>query len=201
MKAFANIKSRYAEYKALDSADKVKAWKEGLINNAIYLLIIIAVIYTYTQNSRFLSVASIVNIISLSAANIPIACGIAGTIVLTGTDLSAGRVVGLTACISASLLQSVTYATKIFPDLPVLPIPLVILIVIVVGGIVGWVNGFFVAKFRKFITMDPDLNRIPHRRILYNRYFCSLDQSHIQKMLPECTISSYRKNRSCLSDL
>ena len=125
MKAFANIKSRYAEYKALDSADKVKAWKEGLINNAIYLLIIIAVIYTYTQNSRFLSVASIVNIISLSAANIPIACGIAGTIVLTGTDLSAGRVVGLTACISASLLQSVTYATKIFPDLPVLPIPLV----------------------------------------------------------------------------
>ena len=63
MKAFANIKSRYAEYKALDSADKVKAWKEGLINNAIYLLIIIAVIYTYTQNSRFLSVASIVNII------------------------------------------------------------------------------------------------------------------------------------------
>ena len=147
MKAFANIKSRYAEYKALDSADKAKAWKEGLINNAIYLLIIIAVIYTYTQNSRFLSVASIVNIISLSAANIPIACGIAGTIVLTGTDLSAGRVVGLTACISASLLQSVTYATKIFPDLPVLPIPLVILIVLVVGGIVGWVNGFFVAKF------------------------------------------------------
>ena len=101
MKAFANIKSRYAEYKALDSADKAKAWKEGLINNAIYLLIIIAVIYT--------------------AANIPIACGIAGTLVLTGTDLSAGRVVGLTACISASLLQSVTYATKIFPDLPVLP--------------------------------------------------------------------------------
>lgn len=62
MKAFANIKSRYAEYKALDSADKVKAWKEGLINNAIYLLIIIAVIYTYTQNSRFLSVASIVTL-------------------------------------------------------------------------------------------------------------------------------------------
>ena len=27
MKAFANIKSRYAEYKALDSADKAKAWK------------------------------------------------------------------------------------------------------------------------------------------------------------------------------
>ena len=59
MKAFANIKSRYAEYKALDSADKVKAWKEGLINNAIYLLIIIAVIYTYTSGCFFLTYYSV----------------------------------------------------------------------------------------------------------------------------------------------
>ena len=29
-----------------------------------------------------------------------------------------------------------------------MPIPLVILIVIIVGGIVGWINGFFVAKFK-----------------------------------------------------
>lgn len=148
MKAIANIKRRYASYQELDSKDKKTFWKEALINNALYILLIIAVIYTYTQNHRFLSVGSVVNIISLSAANIPIACGIAGCIVLTGTDLSAGRVVGLTACISASLLQSVDYATKIFPDLPVLPVGLVILIVLVVGGIVGWVNGFFVAKFQ-----------------------------------------------------
>ena len=145
MKALDNVKSKIANYKTLDSKDKRTFWKEALINNALYIMIIIAVIYTYTQNHRFLSVSSIVNIISLSAANIPIACGIAGCIVLTGTDLSAGRVVGLTACISASLLQSVNYATKIFPNLPVIPIPLVILAVIVVGGIVGYVNGFFVA--------------------------------------------------------
>lgn len=148
MKVIANIKGRYAGYKELDGKDKVVFWKEALINNALYILLIIAIIYTYTQNHRFLSTSSIINIISLSAANIPIACGIAGCIVLTGTDLSAGRVVGLTACISASLLQSASYATKMFPDLPVMPIPLVILIVIIVGGIVGWVNGFFVAKFQ-----------------------------------------------------
>lgn len=148
MKAVAKIKGRYEGYKALERQDKITFWKEALINNALYILLFIAIIYTYTQNHRFLSTSSIINIISLSAANIPIACGIAGTIVLTGTDLSAGRVVGLTACISASLLQSVTYATKMFPNLPVVPIPLVILLVIIVGGIVGWVNGFFVAKFK-----------------------------------------------------
>ena len=148
MKAIAGMKRRYANYKALDSQDKKTFWKEALINNALYILLFIAIIYTYTQNHRFLSTSSIINIISLSAANIPIACGIAGCIVLTGTDLSAGRVVGLTACISASLLQSMDYATRMFPNLPVMPIPLVILAVILVGGIVGWINGFFVAKFK-----------------------------------------------------
>lgn len=148
MKAIENVKVKYSNYKSLDSRDKLIFWKEAAINNALYVLLIIAIIYTTAQNHRFVSASSIVNIISLSAANLPIACGIAGCIVLTGTDLSAGRVVGLTACISASLLQSVTYATKMFPNLPVLPIPLVILAVIIVGGIVGWVNGFFVAKFQ-----------------------------------------------------
>ncbi len=148
MRAINNAKERYANFKQLDSKDKRKAVGEGLLNNAMYILIIVAAIFTYTQNSKFLSVSSIVNIVSLSAANIPIALGIAGCIVLTGTDLSAGRVVGLTACISASLLQSVDYATKMFPNMGVMPIPVVILAVIVVGGIVGWVNGFFVAHFK-----------------------------------------------------
>lgn len=152
MNMVSNVKQGFANYKELDKKDKFIFWKEGLINNALYILLFIAVIYTYTQNQRFLTVNSIVNIISLSAANIPIACGIAGCIVLTGTDLSAGRVVGLTACISASLLQAVDYPTKMFPGLPDLPayvsIPLVIIVVIIVGGIIGWFNGFFVAKFQ-----------------------------------------------------
>lgn len=148
MRAIANAKQRYDEFKELEGREKAAFVREALINNALYILLFIAIIYTYTRNHNFLSVGSIVNIISLSAANIPIACGIAGTIVLTGTDLSAGRVVGLTACISASLLQAMTYATRMFTNFPVVPIPLVILIVILVGGIVGWVNGFFVAKFK-----------------------------------------------------
>ncbi|MFI3238681.1 MAG: beta-methylgalactoside transporter [Lachnospiraceae bacterium] len=147
MKVISNIKQRYTNFSALDSKDKATYFKEGMINNAMYIMLVIAIIYTYTQNPLFLSTNSIVNIISLSAANIPIACGIAGCIVLTGTDLSAGRVVGLTACISASLLQSVDYATKMYPNLPVLPFWLVILIILAVGGAVGFVNGFFVAKF------------------------------------------------------
>ena len=163
MKAIANMKNTIANYKAMDSKDKSTFWKETLLNNALYILLVIAVIYTYTQNQRFLSVSSIVNSVSLAAANIPIACGIAGCIVLTGTDLSAGRVVGLTACISASLLQAADYASRMFTDLPVMPIWVVILIVIAVGAVVGWVNGFFVAKF----SLHPFIVTLATQLIVY----------------------------------
>ena len=86
--------------------------------------------------------------ISLTAAKLPIALGIGGAIVLTGTDISAGRAVGLTACIAASLLQMTTYSSKLFPNLGVMPLPVVILIVLAVGALIGLVNGFFVAKFK-----------------------------------------------------
>ena len=81
---FAAIQGKIDYYKSLDAKDKTTYWKETLINNALYILLIIAIIYTYSQNHKFLSGNSIVNIVSLSAANIPIACGIAGCIVLTG---------------------------------------------------------------------------------------------------------------------
>ncbi|MDR1000632.1 MAG: beta-methylgalactoside transporter [Clostridiales bacterium] len=142
---------RLAKYfetvKTMNSSDRRKLLGELLINNSLYMLLFIAIVYTYVKNNRFLAPESLINIISLSTANLPIACGIAGAIVLTGTDLSAGRVVGLTACISAAMLQSVTYAGKMFPALPVMPIPVVIITVLIVGGIVGWVNGFFTARF------------------------------------------------------
>ena len=79
----------------------------------------------------------------------PIAVGIAGCIVLTGTDLSAGRVVGSTGTVfAAALLQAADYPTKIFPTTWVVPIPLVILVVVAVGAVVGSANGFFVAHFK-----------------------------------------------------
>ena len=105
-----------------------------------------AVVYITIMRPSFLGIPSIVNILSLTAAKLPIALGIGGCIVLTGTDISAGRVVGLTACISASLL---TTTFKVFPDMTnAAPLPLVLLLVIGVGALVGFVNGFSVAKFK-----------------------------------------------------
>lgn len=122
--------------------------REFFINNSLYLFLIAAIVAIVIYDPRFLSVPSLVNILSLSAANLPLALGIAGAIILSGTDLSAGRAVGLIACVSASLLQTSGYPNKMFPALQTLPLWAVILLALAMGGLIGLINGFCVAKFR-----------------------------------------------------
>lgn len=128
--------------------DRKRLISDLLLNNAMYIIIAVAVVFIAIKVPAFLSTSSIVNIISLTAAKLPIALGIAGCIVLTGTDISAGRCVGLTACVAASLLQMTGYANKMFPNLQTVPLFLAFLAVIAIGAAVGFVNGFFVAKFK-----------------------------------------------------
>lgn len=128
--------------------DRKRLVSDLLLNNAMYIIIAVAVVFIAINVPAFLSTSSIVNIISLTAAKLPIALGIAGCIVLTGTDISAGRCVGLTACVAASLLQMTGYANKMFPNLQTVPLFLAFLAVIAIGAAVGFVNGFFVAKFK-----------------------------------------------------
>ena len=158
-----NLQRISAEYKQMDKKDKGRFWKDGILNNALYILMVIFIVYTAIRKPAFLAPGSIINIISLAAASLPIALGIGGCIVLTGTDLSAGRVVGLTAAISAALLQSADWGNRMFPNLPQIPIIAVILVVMVVGAIVGWVNGFFVAKF----SLHPFIVTLATQLIVY----------------------------------
>ncbi len=141
------LKKRFIHFRRLSSAERRTSAREFVINNLLYILLAVAIIGITVYDPRFLSLSSIVNIISLSAANLPIALGIAGCIILTGTDLSAGRIVGLTACVAASLLQATGYAGKMFPNLGTLPLIVVFLIAIAIGALVGFINGFCTAKF------------------------------------------------------
>lgn len=142
-----NIKNRFTKFKSLTKEERNFKTREFFINNLLYILLFAAIGGIAIYDPRFLSLSSIVNIISLSAANLPIALGIAGCIILMGTDLSAGRIVGVTACVAASLLQASGYAGKMFANLPTLPLLAVFLIVIIIGAAVGFVNGFCTAKF------------------------------------------------------
>lgn len=143
-----SMKESIGNWKAMRKEDRRRRGKEFLIDHSLYLFLIGAILAIVIYDPRFVSVPSLVNILSLSAANLPIALGIAGCIILTGTDLSAGRAVGLVACVSASLLQATGYANKMFPNLPTLPLWAALLIALAIGGLIGLVNGFCVAKFK-----------------------------------------------------
>lgn len=97
MEGKSGLTGRFRDFKNLDVKDRRQWLKEFLINNSLYIFLLAAIVAIEIYNPVFLSIPSIVNIISLSAANLPIALGIAGCIILTGTDLSAGRIVGLVA--------------------------------------------------------------------------------------------------------
>ena len=137
--------SKIDELKAMSKKDRNRAIGDLLMNNAMFIIIAIAVIYITSQRPKFMSIASIINIINLTMAKLPIALGVGGCIILAGTDISAGRQVGLAAAISAGLQLTVN---KLFPGLPVMPIWVAVLTVLVVGAIIGFVNGFCMAKFK-----------------------------------------------------
>lgn len=135
-----------------------------ILNNALIIIMVIAVIYIAIVNKNFMKPASIINILAQTCAYLPVALGVGGCIVLTGTDLSAGRIVGLTACISASLLQSVDAASKMWVNLTPPNVILVLILAMVIGGAIGAFNGFFVAKFK----LHPFIVTLGTQLILYS---------------------------------
>ena len=150
------LRLRWQNYKALTRKEKLLLWGDFLVRNAIYIIIIMVVIYVQIISIRnnfantFLSFKSIMDILKRAASASFLALGVGGIIVLTGTDLSAGRLMGLTACISASLLQMPLeqYGAKMFPALNTQPIILVLLLSMSIGALFGIFNGFCTAKFK-----------------------------------------------------
>ena len=166
-----DIRRRRQNFKDLDSRGKRVWWSDFFVKNAIYIIILLLVIYVQiysiqnNMSNSFLSFRSIIDIVKRSGSGLFLALGIGGIIVLTGTDLSAGRIMGLTACISASLLQNPveTYAAKMFPDLAAPPIVAVLALTMVIGGLIGAFNGFCVAKFK----LHPFIVTLATQLVLY----------------------------------
>ena len=96
---------------------------------------------------RFMQIQVLLDILTQSSTRMIIALGICFTLLIAGTDLSAGRMVGLAAVVSTSMLQTATYANRFYPDLPQLPVFLPIIVAIIACMLFGTLNGFLVAKY------------------------------------------------------
>ncbi|EOK1863949.1 galactose/methyl galactoside ABC transporter permease MglC [Escherichia coli] len=127
------------------SALNKKSFLTYLKEGGIYVVLLVLLAIIIFQDPTFLSLLNLSNILTQSSVRIIIALGVAGLIVTQGTDLSAGRQVGLAAVVAATLLQSMDNANKVFPEMATMPIALVILIVCAIGAVIGLINGLIIA--------------------------------------------------------
>lgn len=172
------VSRRMASFRQLSSRDKWRAVGNWLLDHAMIIIIVLLVIYIQMQRPAFLQTASIVNILTLTASRLPMALGIAGAIILTGTDLSAGRTVGLSAFVSAILLQKAGIMNKFLEGIGPQPLILVLLCAMAIGALIGFINGFSVAKFK----LHPFIVTLSTQLITYGLYLTLSNAAQISNL-------------------
>ncbi|WP_240840856.1 galactose/methyl galactoside ABC transporter permease MglC [Acidaminobacter sp. JC074] len=154
-----NMISRRDRLKNLTFSDVM----DYMMQKAIFIVLLGLLVAIVIIDPDFISINNFKNILSQSSTRIIMALGVGGIIVAKGTDLSLGRQVGLAAVVSASLLQKADYAYKMYPDLPVLPIIVPIILVMLITAGFSLINGIVVAKFK----VDPFIATLGMMVIVY----------------------------------
>ncbi len=140
--------------------------KKILMNYAIYFILALVVIVIISIEPSFLSFGNVFYICTQASTRLILSLGVAGIIVLGGTDLSAGRMVGMSAVICASLLQEVGSTTRVFADMPQLPIVLPMLLSMLLCVIFSFAHGFFVSKLK----VAPFIASLGIQQVVYGLY-------------------------------
>ena len=142
---------------------KQMSMKDFFRDYALFIVVAIMIVFTGTTRSNFFSIANANNILSNTSVRFIIALGVSGCLIIRGTDLSAGRIVGLSALITGTLVQSPDLANKFYPNLPNLPIFVPLLIVLVVCGFFGLINGLIIA----YLNVPPFLATLGTQIMIY----------------------------------
>ena len=160
-----------------------------ILDHAMILIILAMAIFVQIRRPQFFGVASLMNIVNLTTARLPMALGVAGCIILAGTDLSGGRIAGLTAFISAILLQKAGVANRFLEGGSPWAVPVVILVVMAVGACIGVLNGFCMGKFK----LHPFIVTLATQLITYGIYLTVSNSKQISSLDPSYTTSFVTK--------
>lgn len=129
---------------------KTAKFRTFFLNYALFIILGLILVVVSIVRIDFISITNILNILQNASTKGILALGCAGLIVLAGTDLSIGRVLGISAAVTASLVQTTTYGSRMYPTMvqPLgafgLLVPLLASIAVAVAF--SLVNGFGVAK-------------------------------------------------------
>ena len=131
--------------------------------NPIVIILLIAAIVVGFMKDNFFSWGNFGNLVSNTAVRFLIALGVSGCLITKGTDLSAGRQVGLAACLAGILCQRGDYSSRLWAWCPEMNIFLVLLIVLIVGVFWGALNGFVITK----LHVPPFIATLGTQTIIY----------------------------------
>ncbi|AIQ53585.1 MULTISPECIES: galactose/methyl galactoside ABC transporter permease MglC [unclassified Paenibacillus] len=156
----------------------VKKAQSFITQNAIYIVLVILIMGIIVYEPSFMSINTLRDVLIQSSTRVIIALGVAFILITAGTDLSAGRVVGFTAVISASMLQIPDYSRRFFPDLPQVHVLLPIVIAIIAGLLCGLINGIIVSK----LNVPPFIATLGTMLIVYglNSLYFDMDPNQSQ---------------------
>lgn len=134
----------------MENSKKITAKQVGafLGNNAIIVGVFLIAIGVSIARPNFISTSNFRNLISNTAVRFIIAAGVSGCLITKGTDLSAGRIAGFAACLSAIFLQKADYGDRFFPNMFSLPIIVVLVGVLLVCAMFGIINGCVISFFK-----------------------------------------------------
>ncbi|HEY3547360.1 MAG TPA: ABC transporter permease [Propionicimonas sp.] len=113
----------------------------------IGILLLFVILLSLLTRGTFLQPQNLINVIRQVAAIGIIATGMTFVIIINGIDLSVGSIVAVSAVVSSSLAQTPEASVIMYPGLQ-LPVIVAILSGLLVGGLLGLINGSLIAGFK-----------------------------------------------------
>lgn len=177
-----NTIAESVEYKAKSYAFNFN-WSNFLLNNALYIIVILFfvtcfIISPIAGSGNILTASNIFGFLETASSRVFFALGVAGLIVLGGTDLSIGRMIGLgTLCVGFLLhdgdvparlfgvvinFDSMNFGLRVF---------LALALSICATTLFSFIAGFFSAKFK----MHPFITTLSTMMIMYGIMYVATD--------------------------
>lgn len=144
--------------------------KNGLYLAIIVIFIALCIITPIVKNTQLLTMNNVLNILQQASPRMFLTLGVAGLILLAGTDLSIGRMVGMGMTAATIIMHQGINTGSVFghifdfTGLPVVArILLALVVCIVLCTIFTTIAGFFTAKFK----MHPFISTMANMLVIF----------------------------------
>ena len=145
-------------------------YKNGLYIVIVLIFIALCIITPIVKNTQLLTVTNILNILQQASPRMFLALGVAGLILLTGTDLSIGRMVGMGMVTATITMHNGANTGGVFghifdfSSMPVVGKALFALVAcIILTTVFSSIAGFFMAKYK----MHPFISTMANMLIIF----------------------------------